>query len=197
MGAQMNRRHNTAIMRLLGLAVMFAVGGFIARPLVGQSLDEQLASVDEMRDATIAAIHFLEAPSRTRFDAVRVSPGKFEAAFRASKAATSATEAGVSYKDYPAAISPLLTESAILTDLAATDDEKFLASAFTVAAKVYGTAGRYWSVMIRSGDTPGNSMSLGWGAARKVLDLANAAYLRNLKNPPPTKNRKKTKTPAA
>lgn len=150
-----------------------------------QGIQEALAMTQAMADANTAGLKFLDESTLPRFDKVRVSPRTFENAFRASKAATSATAAGVTYRDYPAAISPLLAEASIVTDLASGEDEKFLAAAYTAAADLYGVAGRYWSYHLREGESPGDLMTIGWTIAGKVLDRANAAYLRNLKAPPP------------
>jgi hypothetical protein len=159
--------------RLLILALL------MCSPALAQTRLEDLRQAQEISKEAGARWDAVRAYYTTevleKLAAVKVKTKNFEGCFRASKSVLSATESGVSYRDYGPLLQPFLGEVSIAKDLAITDDEKTLAKAYQDAADVYGAGGRYWSANLHEG--AGRVMGLPWLIARHVLENANAAYL--------------------
>ena len=119
----------------------------------------------------------ISPPLLDRIDKAVVRSKMFEGAYRASKNVLSGTEGGVSYRDYSGLIQPLLAEAAILKDTAiGAADEELLAQAYSDAADVYASTGRFWSAALRHG---ADVVGYPWSIAKAISTKANEGYLRN------------------
>lgn len=126
-----------------------------------------------------------------RVRAAKVKAGTFETTYRASKAIVGAVKAGVSYREYGPLVLQFLAEASIATDLATTDDERLLSSAYSDAAAAYAAAGRFWGADMESGAKEA-LLSRPWSIGRMIVERANESFLNSYRadrSPTPTPKR--------